>query len=290
MVNIHFRGKTYPGGFWGPRTATLDWCEPNYKHSPYIAEMANSVSNLIMLLFAVIGFALVQKERLPTRYLLAQLVPFSLAFAAVAVGSFAFHGTLLYEMQLLDELPMIISSSTSIYCLFDTGKGFALNKLFTTALVVANIFFAGTYSTIWRHPLYHQGVFAIAMISIPSRTTYLLNSSKGKGLSARQRHQIITLNVTGAILFIAGFAIWNVDNIWCEVWDGIKYKINWPAAFLLEGHSWWHLFIGAGTYYLLVGISYLTLAVKDIPSRYTLKYFLGLPYSARASSTLDKKK
>jgi hypothetical protein len=25
-------------GFWSPSTATLDWCEENYHHTPFIAE------------------------------------------------------------------------------------------------------------------------------------------------------------------------------------------------------------------------------------------------------------
>lgn len=32
-------------GYWGPPTATIDWCEDNYIHSFYIAEFWNTVSN-----------------------------------------------------------------------------------------------------------------------------------------------------------------------------------------------------------------------------------------------------
>merc|ERR1712137_314286 len=39
------------------------------------------------------------------------------AFLVVGVGSFAFHGTLLRSMQLLDELPMVWANSVFIYIL-----------------------------------------------------------------------------------------------------------------------------------------------------------------------------
>jgi len=79
----------------------------------------------------------------------------------VAIGSYAFHGTLLYEMQLADELPMLLrcdglnntaqpahiclSSSMSVFTLFDTSPGYeSFNKLLVVGLAIANIVFAGT--------------------------------------------------------------------------------------------------------------------------------------------------
>lgn len=50
--------------------------------------------------------------RLPLRYTISYLM-----FTAVGIGSFAFHATLLYEMQLMDEIPMLFNVSHSIYCL-----------------------------------------------------------------------------------------------------------------------------------------------------------------------------
>ena len=38
-------------GYWGERTATIDWCEANYEVTHYIAEFWNTVSNLVMIVF-----------------------------------------------------------------------------------------------------------------------------------------------------------------------------------------------------------------------------------------------
>lgn len=40
---------------------------------------------------------------------------------------------------------------------------------------------------------------------------------------------------TGLLTFLAGFAIWNVDNIYCSTLTEWKKAIGWPTAFLLEG-------------------------------------------------------
>ncbi|TFY81489.1 hypothetical protein EWM64_g2522 [Hericium alpestre] len=55
-------------GMWGPVTATLDWCEVNYQFSHYIAELANSFSNVITVGLALYGTLSILKKSLPMRY------------------------------------------------------------------------------------------------------------------------------------------------------------------------------------------------------------------------------
>jgi dihydroceramidase len=78
-------------GVWGPITATLDWCEvrltivyvgdgradclqANYLFSPYIAEMANTLSNFYSIGLALFGVLSTKNEFLPTRYSIAYWV------------------------------------------------------------------------------------------------------------------------------------------------------------------------------------------------------------------------
>jgi dihydroceramidase len=79
-------------GVYGPVTATLDWCEVrirtlivqiikslkheqvNYQFSPYIAEMANSFSNIFTITLALCGGSQAMKERLPSRFSLGYAV------------------------------------------------------------------------------------------------------------------------------------------------------------------------------------------------------------------------
>ena len=46
----------------------------------------------------------------------------------VGIGSFIFHATLLFEAQLMDELPMIYVASYCCAILFDTSRGFTLKN------------------------------------------------------------------------------------------------------------------------------------------------------------------
>ena len=44
-----------------------------------------------------------------------------LCLLLTGIGSWMFHMTLLYEMQLLDELPMVWGSSYMVYSLYKVG-------------------------------------------------------------------------------------------------------------------------------------------------------------------------
>ncbi|TID17623.1 hypothetical protein CANINC_003989 [Pichia inconspicua] len=94
--------KTGYTPFWGPPTATIDWCEENYLFSPYVAEIVNAFTNVGFVLLAVHHIYSALKNKVGPLYLFI-----SLGFATVGLGSFLFHSTLLYEHQLMDELPMV---------------------------------------------------------------------------------------------------------------------------------------------------------------------------------------
>ncbi|KAJ7651636.1 ceramidase [Mycena polygramma] len=249
-------------GFYGKTTATIDWCEANYQFSYYIAEMANTFSNLFTLAFAGIGL--------------------------VGLGSFWFHATLLFQAQLADELPMIYVCATTLWCLFDTSLGFTWEttrtRLLTVAAAVFSILFSWSYY-INRNPVYHQVVFGILLFSIAFRIYYLLTRPDvGKRVPADKRAAISKLFSLGVAQFVLAFVLWNLDNIFCDTLTRWKVAVGWPLAFLLEGHSWWHL--ASGTYYKFIGIQYLALCLKDDHRNFTLGYSrLGLPFVKR----LDKR-
>lgn len=273
-------------GFYGPVTATLDWCEANHQFSPYIAEMANSISNLYTIIISVIGYWSVVKQSLPRRYALGYL-----GVTLVGIGSFLFHATLLYEAQLADELPMIYVGSMSLFITFDDGAGYGVHSLRSKSLIAIlllfDVLFTWSYY-IYRNPVYHQVVFATIIFLTTGRLTYLLKwSNAARRIPATAKRTITKLLGTGALLFGFGFFIWNLDNIFCDFLILRKLSIGWPFAFLLEGHSWWHVFTGAGTYYKFVGIQYATLCIKDDPAGYTVGWDYGLPHIQRVRAHKD---
>ncbi|KAI0354581.1 alkaline phytoceramidase [Trametes cingulata] len=270
--------------FWGPVTATLDWCEANYQFSRYIAETANTFSNLFTVGLALYGAAQSVSENLPPRYLAGWA-----GFALVGIGSFTFHATLLFEAQLMDELPMIYVASYCTVILFDTSKGFSLrnsNALSLSIIFVAfNVLFTWSYY-LSRDPVYHQVAFAGIMLMTLFRTIYLLrNGEISKRLPPGPRATVTRLFSSGAATFAFGFFVWNLDNIFCSTVTRWKHTIGWPAAFILEGHSWWHLLTAAGTYLMLIGNTCKTLCIKDDHTNYAVTEVAGIPRITRVQKT-----
>ncbi len=115
-------------GYWGAPTSSIDWCEQNYRHSFYVAEMFNTVSSLAMVLAGALGMYL--HRRLALRFLLA--------FASVLVvglGSIAFHATLRFEHQVLDEVPMLYAVILMVYILVESQPKRRFGIWFPAALV-----------------------------------------------------------------------------------------------------------------------------------------------------------
>ncbi|KAJ6565998.1 ceramidase-domain-containing protein [Mycena sp. CBHHK59/15] len=224
-------------GFHGPVTATLDWCESNYQFSYYIAEMANTFSNLFTIAFAIYGCFLSTREYLPSRYILGFLSNSQwLGRRFGWPGSIWFHATLLFQAQLADELPMIYVTSTTLWLLFDHKSGFNFESSRTRLLAVAMIAFDVLFT--WSYYIYRNPCCS----RIPLEKKRAISKLFGLGVGQ----------------FIFAFLIWNLDNLYCDALTNFKVALGWPIAFLLEGtytaclpmlsslsppgHSWWHVF------------------------------------------------
>ena len=100
-------------GFWSPATANVDWCEPNYQYSFYIAEFFNTLSSIPIATCGIIGLRQCIKYNYETRFFIANIFVIIVGF-----GSMAFHGTLLRSGQVLDEVPMLWSTLAMLYIAF----------------------------------------------------------------------------------------------------------------------------------------------------------------------------
>merc|ERR1712130_213373 len=75
--------------------------------------------------------------------------------------------------------------------------------------------------------------------------------------------------INGIITFALGFAIWNVDNIFCDLLRKGRGYLG-PFGFLLEGHGYWHLMTGYGAYLMSAASIYLQVAEKVSPDAYVI--------------------
>lgn len=50
----------------------------------------------------------------------------------------------------------------------------------------------------------------------------------------------------GILMFLAGFVLWNVDNLFCHHLTASKKQMLLPWSLVLETHGWWHILTGLG--------------------------------------------
>jgi len=101
-------------GFWSPRTASVDWCEPNYSYSYFVAEWWNTMSSAVIVFISFYGILQCWQYKYEYRFYFCYFL-----VIVVGLGSAAFHGTLLYTGQILDELPMIYGSLMFVYVIIE---------------------------------------------------------------------------------------------------------------------------------------------------------------------------
>lgn len=64
-------------GYWGEVTASVDWCEPNYAWTPFVAEFWNTISSLAMIGVGLMGLVLNRK---------VMDLAFTFVFASIIMG------------------------------------------------------------------------------------------------------------------------------------------------------------------------------------------------------------
>jgi len=242
-------------GFWGPISGSIDWCEANYQYSKYVAEMFNAVSNLTYIWLALFGVTMCQRERLPVKFALCYL-----GIAIVGVGSIMFHTTLRYDAQLLDELPMLYAASTLTFTLWSTPprtESYLISM--SSILILFNTLITIIY-IIYPNPVFHQVAYASIQTCTIFRTIYLIRQLP---IDSVKRSQILKTFRIGCLTFAGGFAIWNVDNLFCDPITSLKMRHGQPWAGLLEGHAHWHLLTGYGSFLIVAATEFLVLNIDE---------------------------
>lgn len=99
---------------WDDGVALFDWCEPNYVHTPHVAETWNTITAAPYILIGVAtimsNWSLGIFNRL--RYVGAMLV-------VIGVGTADFHGTLSRRGQAVDELAILYWEVALLFTVFE---------------------------------------------------------------------------------------------------------------------------------------------------------------------------
>lgn len=277
-------GIPYPevpeGGFWGKGTSTIDWCEENYVVSHYVAEAVNTVSNAVFIGLAFYAMYGVVKNQFERRFFIV-----ALGFATVGIGSWMFHMTLLYEYQLLDELPMIYATCVPFWNVFSYGKSRWGSLRVGLEIAAAAAILTAVYLH-YGDPTIHQAGYAILNVIVISKSVSL--TYKHVHDPVARKHLNSTL-VIGLASFLSGYALWNLDIHLCNTWRATRREIGIPYGFLLEGHGWWHLLTGTGVYFYIVYMEYQRLFLIGREKGYEFKWTLWFPHLERRVDKVAKK-
>lgn len=163
-------------------------------------------------------------------------------------------------MQLIDELSMIYTTCLMCYATFSYGK----SKVYSTVLAVSLVGLA-LFITLYYHylqdPTFHQNAYALLTAIVLIRSMYVMEvnirpkfrskerqaaNPLPKAEQAREdlRDQEIVRKMWAMIgwglsIFLGGFAIWTLDNVYCSNLRQWRRQIGMPWGFILEGHGWW---------------------------------------------------
>lgn len=228
-------------GYWadlGP-LASVDWCEPNYVHSAYVAEWYNTLSSVPIALVGLLAaaWALGPRFRPDRRFLLGGLAVF-----VVGLGSTAFHGTLLRSAQALDELPMIYSGLVFLYTVRwredgDPGR----RRLWQVTLLTYALAFSAAYFTLPEYFLFFILSYAAAVTLLVVWTLRVSFFSAAD--PARRR----------LFLLSAGSYVGGVFLLWVP--EHVLLPCEHPAQGL-QLHAWFHLTSALGSYAWLLWAAY----------------------------------
>jgi dihydroceramidase len=230
-----------PVCFWGTPTSTVDWCEVNYAVTPYVCEFFNSLSSLAMVAAGTLGIFFHRRV-----FDAGTLSAFGL-LSLVGIGSIAFHGTLKFELQLLDEIPMLYLVTLMAYLLIEPGPARRFGWWLPSAL--AFYAFVATISDAFTAGQVQFFGFQISFGALEFfclGRVYLL-SRDPENVAIRPLFRLGVASYLGAI------CLWFVDLRFCDIMNHRLQALGLPNPQL---HAWWHILVSCGFYLLLVVVGY----------------------------------
>jgi dihydroceramidase len=185
----------------------------------------------------------------------------------VGVGSVAFHATLRFELQMLDELPMLYTALVMIYILLESGRERRFGAWFPAALV-AHGALVTSLSAFTRGALQFY-LFQLSFASMEFFALYRVYRVYRRTSSGVVRR----LYRLGMGSYAVAVALWFTDLKACGFVAGVLPSHGIPNPQL---HAWWHVLVSCGLYLLTLMLAFDRLQVLD--RRPELRFAGALPY------------
>ncbi len=207
----------------------------------------------------------------------------NLILVFVYTGSALFHGTLLYEMQLLDELPMMLLISQSLYCLllqtFPKLMEMPRYSWGVAAIIYSFSILGSFFYLFYSIPIVFHLLFGSVTAIVVFVSVYRSLLIKGKFHPQRSAKNAL---LKSAVFTGCAFAMWLYDNALCESLKSARAVVGEVLGAFFQFHSWWHLLTGIGSLWYIAGLSAL------IDTKLTVEsIFLILPRLKCVKKTTD---
>lgn len=243
MDPIHNAQGLNKEGYWGEKTASVNFCETDYEYTVYIAEFWNMLSSFLIVMFPAVGMIYCN----PTgelRFYIAYGV-----LVIVGLGSVCLHTSLTSFTQAFDEIPMLWMCLSIFYNLWDSNPNKSSNTSYAKPTCIWILVVLVTWLYFHIQDFYHVfvGFYLSMVLGIITWTARLALWDEFD-----VKKTLWTSALTCYVLI--GSTVWVVDFFLCEILQ------SWHA--LMGGmtfHILWHLAAGLATHCMILFLIVLRL-------------------------------
>jgi len=257
--------------------ADFDWCEENYRGPlPFVAEMWNSATSFAYVVVGAYFMGSLVPRFLPAEFQ-KNFIWLGCATIVTGVGSILFHGTLRYDMQLVDELGMLSMTMVVMLVLCPPPRRPLLQSVYCVLLAwcILVLFSTDKFSRV------HSGTHMAMSILYTVHFLYIFigGAIVSNRISRHPDRTVVQQYFTVSFwCFIAAIITWLLDNTYCKEIRQL-FEVQWGVMYPQLHALGWHLGTSLGVYYYSVMVLCCTV-VEETAQGNTLSCgfnFFGLP-------------
>ena len=214
----------------------VDWCEAGV--CAWIDEPANTWSNLAYFVVALILFL----QRRPTKSALIRFFPF--ACLLLGAGSFVYHASVTFVLQVLDFAGMFLFLFIPLTINLQRMK--IISRQVPTYIAL-NIGSLVVLFLLRAAGLKYQSIIAVGIITLLVSEPFAVRASGERGRPVYLLAAVVSISIA------ATFSVLDITRVFCD-----------PTDHLIQGHAIWHLFSAVSL--ALAYVHYASLSQRQSPS------------------------
>jgi len=220
-----------------------------------VAEFFNTMTSLPAAFLALHGLYLTYKYGYDKRFYVVNFL-----VGLVGIGSAAFHGTLLYTGQIMDELPMVYASLSLLYAVLEME---ADKKPVYRYLAPVILGYGAMFTAVY---LYLPSFFIFFLVGyIFGILTLVYQCSIIFRRPTTLSHQKVFI-VSAVGLYIGGWlCFWIPEILFCDQLQALNF------------HAWWHVTSTLGAFVMVVFATFQRELHRGRRPQLNYNKFIGIP-------------